>query len=267
MSLSQKKFLLTAFLLFFLCVAGAQKFSIGAKAGVLASWASFADSENTSQFSSSSKIGFSVGGLINFPLKNNYSFQAEAGFSQQGRKIAFNDGTWENKCTYYFGDFSMALRRSFKLYIGKDIPANWFINVGPSINYWIQGKGEIDTGSDPGQKYSILFDKTSDLSYDKMFLSDINRWLFGLSGGIGFNATTLRNQKIVTELRFSFAKTYLGRENSATINILGFKDNLKANLITTSLSVAYVFDKDILKSKMGKSTQDKVVKKKKRRRR
>ena len=261
-----KKLPLAVLLLFLLLEATAQKFSIGAKAGILASWSSLADAEDKQNFGSKPKLGFSVAGLINFPLKNNYSFQAEAGFSQQGRIVTFNGGTWENHCTYYFGDLSMLLRRSFRLDIGKDIPANWFINVGPNINYWIQGKGKLTAEPNSEQKYSILFNKTPDLSYDKMFLTDINRWLFGLSAGIGFNATTMRYQKIFTELRFSFAKTYLGQKNSATINILGFEDNLKANLITTSLSVAYIFDEDLRKAKMGKSTKDKVVKRKKGRR-
>ena len=157
----------------------------------------------------------------------------------------------------------MILRRSFRLHVIKNVPTNWFVNVGPNINYWIGGRGNIIVEYGVTQPYSMIFNKTSDLSYDKMFINDANRWLFGLSGGIGFNATTVRNQKIVTELRVSFAKTYLGNKNSSSINVLGFEDSLKANLLTVNLSVAYVFDRDIKESKMGKSNKDKAVNRKK----
>lgn len=263
MSLSKKSLILTALIVFLFCRAEAQKFSFGAKAGALVSWCSFADPDDSKEFSSLPKAGFLVEGLINFPMKSNYSFQAEGGFSQHGRRVSYANGTWENNSTYYFGNLSMILRRSFQLHVLKNVPTNWFVNVGPSINYWLSGRGNIIVEYGVTQPYSMIFNKPSDLSYDKMFVNDANRWLFGLSGGIGFDATTLRNQKIVTELRVSFAKTYLGNKNSTAINVLGFEDSLKANLLTINLSVAYVFDKDIKESKMGKSNKDKVVNRKK----
>ncbi len=234
--------------------AHAQKYTIGGKAGVLISWPAFADKVDKKAFGSLPRLGISVAGLINFPLKEHYSFQAEGGFSRQGRTVTYNAGNWRNKCTYYFADMSMMLRRSFRLRLAENIPSNWFVNIGPNINYWISSSGTI--AADPGvtQKFTGVFNRTPEPVYDKMYLNDINRWLFGLNMGIGFNATTLRKQKIMTELRFTWAGTYLGKKNSATMNILGFEDNLKASLNVLNLSVAYVFDKDRQDSKKGKST-------------
>lgn len=244
--------LLCLVLTFFSAVA--QKFTIGGKAGVLINWPAFADREDKRIFASRPKLGLSVAGLINFPLKEHYSFQAEGGFSRQGRIVTYNAGTWKNNCTYYFADMNMMLRRSFRLHIAKNIPTNWFLNIGPNINYWISTTGSVKV--DPGvtQKFTGVFNKTPEPIYDKMYLNDVNRWLFGLNLGVGFNASTLRKQKIMTELRFTWIGTYLGKKNSATMNILGFEDDLKASLNVLNLSVAYVFDKDKKESRTGKST-------------
>jgi hypothetical protein len=234
--------------------AHAQKYTIGGKAGVLLSWPTFADKEDKNVFGSRPRLGFSVAGLINFPMKEHYSFQAEGGFSRQGRTITYSAGTWKNECTYYFADMNMMLRRTFRLHLAKNIPTNWFLNIGPNINYWISSSGRIQV--DPGvtQIFTGVFNQKPGPVYDKMYLNDVNRWLFGLNVGLGFNATTLRRQKIMTELRFTWAGTYLGKKNSATMNILGFEDNLKAGLNVINLSVGYVFDKDRQLSKTGKST-------------
>lgn len=234
--------------------AQAQKFSIGAKAGLLASWSHLADKADRPQFKSIPKPGISVAGLINFPLKNEYSFQAEGGASRQGRIVSYNDGTWKNNCTYYFADMNMMLRKSFQLHVLKDVPSNWFLNIGPNINYWISSNGRITADPNSDQKFTAVFNKEPTTAYDKMYLNNVNRWLFGLNLGIGFNASTARKQRIFTELRVTWASTYLGKKNSAAMNILGFEDNLKANLAVINLSVAYVFDKDIKESRKGGST-------------
>ncbi len=241
--------------------AFAQKFDIGGKAGALISWPAFGDKEDKKVFGSFPKLGISVAGLINFPLKDRYSFQAEGGFSRQGRIVSYNSGTWKNNCTYYFADMNMSLRRSFRLKISKNIPTNWFLNIGPNINYWISANGVVK--ADPGvtQRFTGVFNKTPEPVYDKMYLNDINRWLFGLNLGVGFNAATARTQKIITELRFTWVGTYLGKRNSASMNILGFQDDLKASLNVLNLSVAYIFDKDRKESKMGKSTHKEKKKK------
>ena len=101
----------------------AQKFSIGAKAGPLINWGSFGDKDDKAEYSHKIKPGFYAAALVFFPLKNKYSFQTEFGFSQRGRKITFNEDTWENNAVYYFADASMMLRRSFPLNLGPNIPS------------------------------------------------------------------------------------------------------------------------------------------------
>src|SRR6267154_1557351 len=78
--------------------------------------------------------------------------------------------------------------------------------------------------------------------------------------GVGIDANITKTQRLHTELRFTYGHTYLGAKNSSShIEILGFEDNLQANLKTLSLTVSYMFDFDLKKSKMGKSTKDREI--------
>jgi hypothetical protein len=248
--------------LFVLSAGFAQKFTIGAKAGPLASIANFGDKDDKSQFTHKPVFGYSGAGIVIFPLKNNYNLQTEFGFSQQGRKITFNEDTWTNKATYYFFDGSMALRRSFRMNFGPNIPAEWFIDVGPRINYWLGGKGTIDAGG--RYDYTIVFGpmpgEPVSPDFNRMYIVDENRWLFGIDVGIGFKAPLKNKSSLLTELRFTSGHTYFGTPYSASNRTLGFTDDLRANQKTLSLTVAYLLDVDIQKRRTGKSTKDKEVK-------
>ncbi len=243
-------------------VPNTQRYFVGIKGGLLASWSTFRDPDLKSTFSSTPIGGFHVAGLINFSLKKNYSFQTEFGFSQMGRKVIFNSGTWTNTSTYHFLDFSMMLRRSFRLKIGKDIPANWYVNIGPNIKYWLNGSGNIvSLGS---QSYTIAFSGTPKGEYDKLYYMDVNRWIFGLDFGLGANLGTLKGQQVMAEVRFTYGQTYLGNKNSVTsssINLLGYDDSLLFNLKVISVTLAYTLDFYTGQSKMGKSNFEKSKKK------
>ena len=247
--------------LFVVSVGFAQKFTIGAKAGPLVSWANFGDKDDKHQFTHKASVGFYGAGLIIFPLKNNYSLQTEFGFSKQGRKIAFNEDEWVNKATYSFVDGAMALRRSFALYLGPDIPSQWFIDIGPRINYWLGGHGTVSAGG--SYRYQIVFDEMpadpTSPDFDQMYIVDENRWLFGIDVGIGFVAPLRNKNRLMTELRFTSGHTYFGTPYSASNRTLGFTDNLRSNEKTLSLTVAYLLDVDLQKRRTGKSTKDKEV--------
>lgn len=244
-------------------VPNTQRYFVGIKGGVLTSWSVYRDPDLKNQFTGNPVPGFYVAGLINFSMKKNYSFQSEFGFSQMGRSVKFNSDSWSNTSTYHFLDFSMMLRHSFRLKIGKDIPANWYVNIGPNIKYWLNGTGKVEF---PGsQNYTIEFNGTPKGEYDKLYYQDVNRWIFGLDFGLGANLGTLKGQQVMAELRFTYGQTYLGNKDSVTpasINLLGYEDSLLFNLKVVSFSLAYTLDFYKGQAKMGKSNFEKGQKKK-----
>lgn len=240
----------------------AQKFSLGVKAGPSLSTGRFRDSDLRDQFNAKAILGFTAGGIIVFPLKNEYSFATEVGFSRKGKKLEFNEGTWTNKANFSFLDMSMALRKSFDLQIRPDVQSKIIVGIGPNVAYWMKGKGEIDAGG-PTAKYSIAFNQEPDGNFNINYYNEVNRWLFGIDLGAGFEAPITSTQRILTEVRFTFGQTNLGKANStSSVEILGFQDDLRMNIKTLSITATYFFSFDLKEAKMGRSTKDKMIKRK-----
>lgn len=246
----------------------AQKFSLGVKGGPLALKSVYGDKTEDDDIDDKIKYGFYGAGFISFPLKNHYSCVIEAGYSHKGRKVLFNDGTAQNNATYRFLDAALLLRKSFRLDLGKNVPADWFVNIGPHISYWLGGKGTIGPTQSNGKAYEIEFADTFKLGdFNTMYLIDANRWLFGMDIGVGMTAPIKKTQRVLTELRFTWGHTYYGGKTTANYDWIGFTDqNMRANEKVLSFTVAYMWDFDLQKAKKGKSTKDKEVNRKRKRR-
>jgi hypothetical protein len=245
----------------------AQKFSLGVKAGILGLKSVYGDKSEGAPIEDKVKPGYYGAGFISFPLKNHYSCVIETGFSQKGRKALFEGGTGLNNGTYYFVDGALLLRRSFKLNLGKNIPADWFVNIGPHISYWLGGKGTVGGANSDGTAYKIVFTDTFKLGdFDKMYMINANRWLFGMDIGIGMTAPIKKTQRVVAELRFTWGHTYYGGKTTQNYDSPLFSDNnLRANEKVLCFSVAYMWDFDRKTGKMGKSTKDKENNRKRKR--
>lgn len=240
-----------------------QKFSMGVKGGLLFNKPAFGDKSDKSQYEHKISLGYQVGGFISFPLKGRYDCVIEGGFSQRGRTFQWGNSSFENKATYNFLEMALLLRREFKFNLGKNIPADWYFNVGPNISYWLSGKGTVGSVSNDGTNYTIAFDKPfNPADFNTIYLNDVNRWLFGANVGVGMHAPITKTQRVSLELRFMWGHTYYGAKNSASYSWVSFEDNLKANEKFLSITAAYTFDFDLQKAKAGHSTKDKEIKRK-----
>src|SRR5687768_11312406 len=163
-------------------IANAQKYSIGLRAGGTFNWASFRDKDQKDTFSVKPSTGFTLGALVGFPLKNNYSVIIEGGFSQKSRIIEENTSL-ENHSTYRFVDGSLLLRKAYKFQLGENIPAEWFVNIGPEVGYWLSGKGYFTAGG-PRYPYQIEFDRAPDGDMGYLYYNSANRLFFALVLGV-----------------------------------------------------------------------------------
>lgn len=245
-----------------------QNFSLGVKAGPLVLWSPYGDKDDAVGFENKPKYGYYLAGIINFPLKNDYTCVIEGGFSQKGRHVEtagmFNNGT------YYFIDAALLLRKSFKFNLGKNVPATGFFNIGPHISYWLGGEGTIGSVGSDGSDYKIKFVdslNSDDFKFKTMYMVDANRWLFGADIGLGMTAPIKKTQRVLVELRFTWGHTFYGTRETAYYNWVQFVDyNMRANEKVLSLTAAYIFDFDLRASKKGHSTKDKENNRKPKRR-
>jgi hypothetical protein len=261
--------LIVLFIVFSMQVGYAQKYSLGIKGGPSITWPAFGDSEARDVFNRRLKPGFNAGAFIGFPLKNNYDLLIEGGYSRKGRILTFNEGhDWQNAMNLNMIDMSMWLRKSFIFMLKKNTPAEGFINIGPEINYWLNGNGYIRVGEGPKYRYDILFeDEPSSGERYEMRVKDVNRWLFSLGLGFGVKMPLHRRQHLTTEFRFLSGHTFLGRANSSDHGMESIiwgdgnmQDTMKTNLKTLNVILAYTLDFDVKEGRKGKSTLKKKLK-------
>lgn len=258
------------FVLLLPMVGVAQKFTLGVKAGGSLTWPGFGEQEDRDTFDWRFKPGFNAAVLVGFPLSNNYGLYLEAGASQKGRTLTFNEQTgWKNSMTMRMTDMSMWLRKSYKFLLKKDTPSEWFWSIGPEINYWLSSDGYVQVQDGKKFPYEVVFSLNSEGATPEksiMTMKDYNRWLFSLGVGVGLKAPLTPKKFITTELRFISGHTFLGTQNSSYME--GFiwgdgnmQDTMKTNLKTIQLSVAYTVDFDKVDRRKGKSTIKKKLKK------
>ena len=119
------------------------------------------------------------------------------------------------------------------------------------------GNGTLDAGG-PTFDYTIKFGETEDDAPDNaMYITDANRWQWGLSIGFGTTYPVVRHQFVNVDLRIGIGGTHLaGLDGEAHLPILGFVDSLDVSFLEISLSGSYVFEIDWAQTKKGKSTKN-----------
>jgi hypothetical protein len=233
-----------------------QKFALGVKGGALVSKTVHNDRDLKDDFASKFKIGGNTAMLINFPLSKPYGFQSEFGYAFMGRRNVQIEPNWENNMGFHYLESAMSLQRYFRLNIRQNAVTRGFLSIGPNINYMMTGSGRIITAAYTAN-YKMRFEPSPEEGAAPLdnYITDENRWLFGLNFGVGFDMVTNRGQKFITELRYTLGHTNIGTADSSQMKVLGFEDNWAANYRVINLSVAYVFDFDLQAAKKGKSTQ------------
>lgn len=239
---------------------------IGLKAGATISKSYFSNKSDADEFTNLWKPGYLGAVVVGIPLKKNFSLQVETGFSQRGRKIEFNEGAWLNNASYQFIDGGLLLRKSFPIKSSRNLNRSWFISAGPKTSYWLSGNGKL-TADDQSYDYHVKFEMEPEnpITPDDnttMYLSPVNRWLWGLDLGIGIDAPTEALQKFIVELRFTSGQTCYGEKDSAHYPVPGFSDNLLSREKMISLSVYYVLNRETKGGKKVKSTNKEVKKSK-----
>lgn len=246
-----------------------EKFLWGVRGGLNVTTPHFDDADAQMAFGSLPTIGWTVGAVAQFKLSNRYAFQSEIGYTRKSSRYTYDSDGSENRIDLDLLDISLLLRRRFNFEWGKNIRSDLFVGVGPNINYWLSASGSI-TNYSGTTSYNIVLDGVPDGNFNNIYLNGVNQWMFGVDLGVGINAPITPKQKVYVEFRATLGQTNLGRNSGAAYtNLVGFNGSLlqenflKQNLKTFSITAAYTFSLNFLESKMGHSTKDKMVKKRK----
>lgn len=232
------------------------KYNIGPKAGFNVYKSRFNFSEDEATYEQKYKIGFQLGIALDLPLKEMIHFNVEFYYSRKGKKTIIVDEGFTNDATYNFLEIPLLLRFSFNASKVRSGNLNWHLDIGPTMSYWLGGKGELSS-TGPTIEYEIVFgDPPAGRSeLDKMYISQANRLQWGLMAGAGIEYPIFRSQVLFVDLRAAFGGSNLAEsEGSANLPILGFSDSMDVRFLEFSLSAAYTFEIDWIQTRRGKST-------------
>ena len=250
----KNSFLIILFLTFLGTKTFAQ-FHLGPKTAFTAYKSRFNFPEDERIYDQKYKVGYQVGAVIDIPLIEIFHFYSEFYFSKKGKKTFISDAGLTNNATYYFLEAPILFRMTFT---GGDVEAgryNWHIDVGPTISYWLKGKGTLQADG-PESEYKIVFGEPDQFTTDVMYISGANRWLWSFSLGVGLEYPVVKNQFVYVDFRTSLGSTNLGNnDSSVSLPVLGFSDNLAIRNLEFIFSVAYTFEIDWASyTRKGKST-------------
>jgi hypothetical protein len=236
-------------------------YNIGPKIGANVYKSRFQFSDDEQVFDQQTKFGFQVGGTIDLPLKEMIHFAAELYYSNKGKKTLITDTGLTNDAKYHFLEAPILLRFTFNAGRVSSGMVKWHLDIGPTISYWLGGKGNLYADG-PTVEYKIEFGEVPATSAEsnKMYISNANRWQWGLVAGAGVNYPIYKGQVVFIDIRAAFGGTNLGKHDSEAIlvpQILGFSDSMNVRFLEFSISAAYTFEIDWVQRFKGKSTDRK----------
>lgn len=227
---------------------------------------SYFDQDDKAELTSKFKLGYNVGVFAIAPLRYDYALVAELGYSRKGKKTVVKAAKYTNTASFSLIESSILLRKSFEADLFEDVPSKWFINIGPNVQYWLSGKGNLNTTVPVD--YKIAFGPKDNREESTLFVQNSNRILFGLDFGIGFKIEADRsntNRSISAELRYTRGHTFLGERETNTFSpdFLLAQESMQTSYRVISIVVGYNFEFNYHDTKKGKSISEKVRRRKK----
>ena len=245
-------------LLFLLVLNGSvmAQFYIGPKIGFTAYKSRFNFPEDEEFFDQKWKVGYQIGVGFDLPLENIFHFYTELYYSRKGKKTLIVESGITNNATYSFIEAPIMLRMSFDGGTAEAGRYNWHIDIGPTIGYWLGGSGTLQADG-PKVTYKIVFGESdgSNTLGTTMFITEANRWQWGLNLGAGIEYPVIQQQSVLIDLRLGLGSTHLASDNGqANLPVLGFADSMSVSFLEIILSATYVFEIDYGQTRKGKST-------------
>lgn len=233
---------------------------VGPKVGVQVSKVKFQDKEYRKSHKSKFRIGYNIGGVLNYRVNKTLSLHTELNYSTKGKIVEVENPEIKNSAIYHYLDLPLLLRVSFDKKLKKETIQLYF-NVGPNVGYWLGGKGKLQSGElieyiDSDElKYKVRFEEAGRYG-EHLYVQEPNRLQLELSIGGGMLLNISRGRKLMLDVRYGFGigHTFLGKKEGGDFGLYNYKDNFQAVNNVISLSAAYLFELNMLQIlRKGKS--------------
>jgi hypothetical protein len=265
-----KGFIVSLLFLAFLSTDSLAQVLIGPVAGTNVGWVAY----DSGAYDVKPTLGFNVGASISFRVRKKFFLQSSLLFSRKVKSITEkkgpgSDADFSNVTKLNYLEMPILYTAEFKGKLGKKSirEFKWYLGLGPTVSYWLGGKGVISDGdlleaNIKSQSYKITFDThNGDIRRDEMYVKDANRIQLAINISAGLILEPVGLNKFMISMRYEFGHSYLSPSNHGKFGVMDeiilanpYQDNLKARVHTLNFALNYFIDMNTDQRNKGKST-------------
>jgi hypothetical protein len=229
----------------------------------------FDDKSNKDLYKLKPMLNFHAGASISFRAlaQKRFFLQTSILYSQKSKLLESNGNeNTRNETKYRYIDMPILYTAEFKAKLGREKVYKWYFGVGPTISYWLGGKGVL-IHSDLNENiinppnydlsYKITFKGDSLVESDEMNIQEPNRIQLGLNAAVGLIFEPYGQHKIMVAARYAFGQSFLAKSGDGVFGYPGelyYEDELQVRSRELVLSLHYYLDLKTDQRKKGKST-------------
>jgi len=242
---------------------------VGPVVGSQINWMVFDDKSNNDLYKLKPMVNFHAGASLSFRAHKRYFLQTSFLYVQKGKSLeGIIEPTTQNNSRYRYIDVPILYTAEFKARLGKDKVYKWYFGAGPTISYWLGGKGVLkhadlneNTINPPNYDlpYKITFrNDSSSIHTDEMNVKEANRIQLGLNLSAGLIFEPFGEHKVMINFRYAFGQSFMSRYGKGEFGYPGdlyYQDELKVRSRELVLSLHYFTDLKTDQRKKGKSTK------------
>lgn len=274
---SMRYFLTTVVLVFGLSLKPAAQVLIGPVVGGQLSWVTFTEKENRTLYGSRPAPTFHAGASVSFRMAKQVFLQTSVLYAQKSKKLNGRlDPLFSNKAKMNFIDLPISFTKEVKMRFGKLRYYNLYFGAGPTVSYWLGGKGRLTAGdlnentiNPPNYDlpYKITFnDNPGEIPFGTLNLVNANRLQLGLNFTAGIVFEPMRAQKVMFTVRYEAGHSYFAPDTDGDYGLEGtlfYQDDMQSRPQSAGFSLFYFIDLKTEDRNRGKSTSKIKVKNKK----
>ena len=245
---------------------------VGPVVGANGGWPTYKEKEMKDGLKIHPGFGYNVGASVSFRVRKRFFLQTSVLYSRKVKKIeekqidSFYDADFSNELKLNYLEMPILYTAEFKGKLGKksNKEFKWYLGVGPTVSYWLGGKGVLTDGdllelNVNSLAYKVTFDKNQEeVKRGEMNVNDPNRIQLALNISAGLILEPVGFNKIMLALRYEFGHSYISPNSDGYFGgydgDLYYEDELQIRMHTLNLSLQYYIDLKTDQRNKGKST-------------